>query len=89
MDQYARWGAEDLYQRGRRAGAADLVLRPAWRFVKAYLVGGAMFDGRFGLVTSLLGAQTAFLKYSHLWALEAEERKEESRKGGTPSQSAE
>lgn len=89
MDRYARWGAEDLYQRGRRAGVADLVFRPAWRFVKAYVVGGAMLDGRFGLITSLLGAQTAFLKYSHLWALEAEGRRGESRDGGTRGQSAE
>ena len=60
------------------ASVADLLLRPAWRFVKAYVVGGAVFDGRFGLVTSLLGAQTAFLKYSHLYALEAEERRKKS-----------
>ena len=54
MDRYARWGAEELYQRGRRAGVADLVLRPGWRFLKAYFIGGSILDGRFGLVTSLL-----------------------------------
>ncbi len=70
MDRYARWGAEDLFHQGHRATVADLVLRPAWRFLKAYVIGGSMLDGRFGLVTSLLGAQTAFLKYAHLWALE-------------------
>jgi hypothetical protein len=48
----------------------DLAFRPLWRFVKAYLFGLSFLDGRFGLVTSLLGAQTAFLKYAHLWALE-------------------
>lgn len=72
MDQYARWGAEALYARGRRASVFDLTLRPLWRFFKAYLLTGHCLDGRFGLVTSLLGAQTAFLKYAHLWALERE-----------------
>ncbi|HEX9894476.1 MAG TPA: glycosyltransferase family 2 protein [Gemmatimonadales bacterium] len=72
MDRYARWGAEELYQQGRRATVADLTLRPSWRFVKAYLIGGSVLDGRFGLITSLLGAETAFLKYAHLWALERE-----------------
>lgn len=72
MDRYARWGAEMLYARGRRAGVVDLTIRPLWRFVKAYFVTGHCLDGRFGLVTSLLGAQTAFLKYAHLWALERE-----------------
>ena len=70
MDRYARWGAEELYRRGRRATVADLVLRPAWRFLKAYVIGGSMLDGRFGLVTAMLGAQTAFLKYAHLWSIE-------------------
>lgn len=70
MDQYARWGAERLYAEGRRAGVLDLTLRPLWRFLKAYFVTGHCLDGRFGLVTALLGAQTAFLKYAHLWAME-------------------
>jgi glycosyltransferase involved in cell wall biosynthesis len=72
MDQYARWGAEALYAKGRRASVLDLTLRPLWRFGKAYFLTGHCLDGRFGLVTSLLGAQTAFLKYAHLWALERE-----------------
>lgn len=70
MDRYARWGAEELWRAGRRATVLDLAFRPLWRFVKAYLIGLSFLDGRFGLVTSLLGAQTAFLKYAHLWALE-------------------
>lgn len=72
MDRYARWGAEELYAAGRRATAFDLIGRPLWRFLKAWLLNGSILDGRFGLVTSLLGAQTAFLKYAHLWALERE-----------------
>lgn len=74
MDRYARWGAEELFRRGRRATVFDLVVRPAWRFFKAWILGGSILDGRFGLVTSRLGAQTAFLKYAHLWALEQEAR---------------
>lgn len=70
MNRYAEWGALDLYRAGRRAGVLDVLGRPVWRFLKAYLVNGSIFDGRFGLVTSLLGAQTAFMKYAHLWALE-------------------
>lgn len=74
MDRYARWGAEELYRRGRRATMIDLVWRPAWRFFKAWIIGGSVLDGRFGFVTARLGAQTAFLKYAHLWALEQEAR---------------
>jgi glycosyltransferase involved in cell wall biosynthesis len=70
MNRYALWGAQDLYDRGRRASAWDLCARPLGRFARAYLLQGAIFDGRFGLVASALGAYTGFLKYAHLWALE-------------------
>ncbi len=78
MDRHARWGAEQLWQQGRRATVVDLAIRPLWRFVKAYFLGLSLLDGRFGLVTSLLGAQTGFLKYAHLWAMERSEKSEKS-----------
>lgn len=67
---YARWGAEELHARGRRAGAWDLLGRPAWRFVRDYFLYGSWRDGRYGLVTSLLTACAGFLKYAYLWELE-------------------
>jgi (heptosyl)LPS beta-1,4-glucosyltransferase len=70
MDRYARWGAEDLFQQGRRAGVWDLTGRPLGRFLRSYFLQGSCWDGRFGLVASALGAYTAFLKYAHLWAME-------------------
>lgn len=70
MNRYARWAAEDLYDRGQRATAWQLCSRPATRFVRAYLLEGAIGDGRRGLVSSVLGGYSAFLKYAHLWALE-------------------
>ena len=74
MNRYARWAAEDLYERGRRASAWQLCTRPVTRFLRAYLFEGAIGDGRRGLVTSALGAYSAFLKYAHLWALESGRR---------------
>ena len=70
MDVYARWGAEDLRARGRHASLADLALRPAWRFVRDYLVHGSVLDGGYGFLNSTLTAYSAFLKYAHLWAME-------------------
>jgi glycosyltransferase involved in cell wall biosynthesis len=70
MNRYARWGAEDLYQAGQRARVWDLTGRPLGRFLRSYFLQGSCWDGRFGLVASVLGAYTAFLKYAHLWALE-------------------
>lgn len=74
MNRYARWGAQDLFERGGRAGLWDLSGRPLGRFLRAYLLQGGCLDGRFGFVTSALGGCTAFLKYAHLWAMERRAR---------------
>jgi glycosyltransferase involved in cell wall biosynthesis len=79
MSRYARWAAEDLYERGEHATAWQLVGSPASRFLRAYFFQGSIADGRRGLVSSLLGGYTAFLKYAHLWALEHARRTDQSR----------
>ena len=73
MNRYARWGAEDMFDRGERASLLDLGIHPVGRFLRAYLLQGGVRDGRFGFVSSALGGYTAFLKYAHLWALERRE----------------
>jgi hypothetical protein len=79
MNRYARWGAEDLWDRGRRASFAELTIRPLWRFLESYLIHRSFLDGRFGLVTSVLGTYAGFLKWAHLWALERERGKRGTR----------
>ena len=74
MERYARWGAQDLHDLGARASVWDLAGRPFGRFLRAYLLQGNLFDGKFGLTTSMLGAYGTFLKYAHLWALERKGR---------------
>lgn len=70
MQRYAEWGAKDLWDRGKRASWSDLAVRPLWRFIKSYVIAGAVLDGRRGFVQASLGAYTAFLKYALLWARE-------------------
>ena len=69
MIVYARWGAETLYARGRRATAWEMLAHPLWRFARDYLVYAGCLDGRFGLLTSILTAFSGFLKYAYLWEL--------------------
>jgi glycosyltransferase involved in cell wall biosynthesis len=75
MNRFALWGAEDLYEQGRRATTWGLIGRPVGRFLRAYLLQGSIADGRSGLVSCVLGGYTAFLKHAHLWALESARRK--------------
>lgn len=66
--KYARWGAEDLRGRGRRAGVWELTARPAWRFGRDYIIWSGWRDGTAGLIAACLSAFAAFLKYAFLFA---------------------
>ena len=70
MDRYAKWGAEELAERGRRAHLADIVLRPPARFLSMYVLRLGLLDGWRGAVLSGLGAISVFLKYIRLWELQ-------------------
>jgi Glycosyltransferases involved in cell wall biogenesis len=69
MITYARWGAQDLSARNRKATVYDLFVRPLWRFIRDYIVHGNFREGRYGLMTSVLTAYSAFLKYAFLYEL--------------------
>jgi glycosyltransferase involved in cell wall biosynthesis len=66
--KYARWGADDLYAQGRRAGMWQLTARPAWRFCRDYMAYSGWRDGTVGFVAAALGAFAAFLKYAFLFS---------------------
>jgi len=66
--KYAKWGADDLHSRGRRAGLWELTARPAWRFVRDFIVFSGWRDGTVGFVVAALSAFAAFLKYAFLFA---------------------
>lgn len=63
---YARWAADDLHARGRRARMSDLLVRPPWRFVRDYVVYGGWRDGSAGFVVSVVSAFSVFAKYAAL-----------------------
>ena len=67
MIAYARWGAEELHARGRRARLWEVAMRPWWRFMRDYLVHRSFLDGTYGFVASALTAYSVFLKYAYLW----------------------
>ena len=73
MMRYARWGAEDLRERGRAANVCDVTAVPIWRFMREYVMYAGWRDGRRGLVAAALSACAALLKYAHLFALEWQE----------------
>jgi glycosyltransferase involved in cell wall biosynthesis len=68
LQRYAVWGAAQLWRDGGRAGAWEIAVRPAWRFLRTYLLQGGVLEGVHGLVMCALQAYAAFLKYATLWS---------------------
>jgi glycosyltransferase involved in cell wall biosynthesis len=64
---YAEWGAAQAFRDGRKAGLAELVFRPWWRFFRTYVLQLGFLDGMHGFVLCVLQAFGVFLKYARLW----------------------
>lgn len=72
FQRFTTWGAQDAYERGKRAGLVDLTLRPLTRFIKMYVLRLGFLDGYHGAVLCGLGAFSVFTKYAKLWNIERE-----------------
>lgn len=69
-NRYTDLAARQMFERGRRAGAADLGLRPAFAFVRTYLLRRGFLDGVEGLEIAVADAFSVFAKYAKLRELE-------------------
>ncbi len=68
--RFTTWGAQDAYERGKRARRVDLTLRPLFKFIKMYFLRQGFRDGYHGAVLCGLSAFSVFLKYARLWNIE-------------------
>lgn len=67
--RYAERAALASYQRGERAGAFDVAVRPLWRLLRAYLLKAGFLDGAAGAAMAWARAYEAYAKYARLWEL--------------------
>lgn len=68
--RYARMMAEHDFKRGKRASLARLVLSPAWRFWRGYVLRAGFLDGWHGLVYAYVRANYVRQKTIMLWMLQ-------------------
>jgi glycosyltransferase involved in cell wall biosynthesis len=69
-NKYSALKAEEMWARGRRAGAMSIVLRPIGRFVRSFFLKQGFRHGTAGLVAALEEAVYDFYKYAKLWEIE-------------------
>ncbi|MCC4601131.1 glycosyltransferase family 2 protein [Xanthomonas melonis] len=68
--RYAQMMAEHDHARGKRATWSKLVLAPAWRFWRGYLLRGGFRDGWHGLIYAYVRANYVRQKTIMLWLLQ-------------------
>src|SRR5262249_121956 len=70
IDSYTTIMTESLHRRGKRARLVDIIVRPAARFVRDYVIKGGFRLGWRGLVQAFLAAHYTRLKYMKLYVLQ-------------------
>jgi glycosyltransferase involved in cell wall biosynthesis len=70
INAYSTLAARQMYERGRRAGAFDLLLQAPAAFLRNYILRRGALDGSVGLVLSMVNAYSVFLKFAKLWELQ-------------------
>ncbi len=63
---YARLSAGEMHRRGRRGGAAAMLLHPPAAFLRSYVLRRGFLDGGAGLRVSALQAYYVYLKFAYL-----------------------
>jgi glycosyltransferase involved in cell wall biosynthesis len=69
FQRFTSWGAQDAFDRGKRATLGDLTVRPLLRFLKMYVARQGFRDGYHGAVLCGLAAYSVFTKYAKVWHL--------------------
>lgn len=65
--RYATMMADDMHARGRRGRLANLVVNPAWRFLRGYVLRAGFLDGWRGFVFACMEADYVREKFARLW----------------------
>lgn len=66
FNRYTTLAAEAAFERGRRAGAWDITVRPLACFLKHYFLKRGFLDGLEGLIISVLSSCHVLTKYAKL-----------------------
>jgi glycosyltransferase involved in cell wall biosynthesis len=73
--RYAAWASADRAKSTGRVHLGHLVLRPAWRFFRQYILYSGWRDGIAGFVICWMAAHSVFMKYALLWEKQRGEAK--------------
>ena len=64
LDRYTTLAAEELVARKAKIGLSNLIVDPAWTFVRSYFLQRGFLDGLEGMTIAHMAAIYTFLKYA-------------------------
>ncbi len=67
LSKYGYWNAAQCWRDGDRTYALEVLLRPAWRFFRTYILQLGILDGSLGIVFCLLQSYSTYMKFAILW----------------------
>lgn len=67
--RYGDWAARDYMKKTPKVTFFHLLIKPAFRFFKHFILKGGILDGRVGFIISSLSAWSVFLRYWKLMSL--------------------
>jgi glycosyltransferase involved in cell wall biosynthesis len=70
LNHYSDLSARQMFESGRRFSAFDLALRPAFAFLRTYVLRAGVLDGVEGLTIAATTALSTYAKYAKLQELE-------------------
>lgn len=74
-ERMTTWAAGDRARRTTRVRWPHLLLRPAFRFFKQYVLKRGFLDGHLGIIICSLAAFSVFMKYAKLWERQRQEKR--------------
>jgi glycosyltransferase involved in cell wall biosynthesis len=67
LAKYGYWNAAQCWRDGDRTSALEVLLRPAWRFFRTYILQFGILDGALGVIFCLLQSYSTYVKFAILW----------------------
>ena len=65
--------AAQCWKDGDRTSALEVFLRPAWRFIRTYILQLGILDGSIGVIFCLLQSYSTYMKFAILWGWQKNE----------------
>jgi glycosyltransferase involved in cell wall biosynthesis len=63
IKSFSTIAAREMHKNGKRPSAISILISPAWKFIRCYIIKRGFLDGYYGLVVCLMAAYATFFKY--------------------------